>query len=81
LPPEKIASWLVATRDVKLIMEEGDVMIMLRHHLCQRAYRELAIMLATEVYHRERGALPPSEEALVGTYLKSLRRRLGRPGR
>ncbi len=29
-------------------------------------------MLATEIYHRERGALPPSEEALVGTYLKSL---------
>jgi hypothetical protein len=25
LPPQKIASWLVATRDVKLIMEEGDV--------------------------------------------------------
>ena len=29
-------------------------------------------MLATEIYHRERGALPCSEEALVGTYLKSL---------
>ena len=72
LPPQKIASWLVATRDVKLIMEEGDVMIMLRHRLDQRAYRELVVMLATEICHRERGALPPSEEALVGTYLKSL---------
>ena len=29
-------------------------------------------MLATELYHRERGTLPPSDEALVGTYLKSL---------
>ena len=29
-------------------------------------------MLAGELYHRERGTLPPSEEALVGTYLKSL---------
>ena len=29
-------------------------------------------MLATEIYHRERGALPPSEQALVGPYLKSL---------
>ena len=47
-------------------------MLMLRHHLYQRAYREVVIMLATEVYHRERGALPPSEEALVGTYLESL---------
>jgi hypothetical protein len=72
LPPEKIASWLVTTRDVKLIMEEGDVMVMLRHHLYHRAYRELVVMLATELYRRERGALPPSEEALVGTYLKSL---------
>jgi hypothetical protein len=29
-------------------------------------------MLAKEIYRRERGALPPSDEALVGTYLKSL---------
>jgi hypothetical protein len=62
----------VATRDVKLIMEEGDVMVMLRHPLYQRTHRELVIMLATEIYRRERGAPPPSEEALVGTYLKSL---------
>ena len=72
LPPQELASWLVATRDAKLIMEEGDVMLMLRHRLYHRAYRDLVIMLATEIYHRERGALPPSEEALVGTYLKSL---------
>ena len=32
----------------------------------------LVLMLATEIYHRERGSLPPSDEALVGTYLKSL---------
>jgi hypothetical protein len=29
-------------------------------------------MLATEIYHRKRGALPPSEKALVGTYLNRL---------
>jgi hypothetical protein len=29
-------------------------------------------MLATEIYRRERGAFPPSEEALVGTYLTRL---------
>jgi hypothetical protein len=38
----------------------------------RKAYRELVIMLATELYHRERGSLPASDEALVGTYLKSL---------
>jgi hypothetical protein len=29
-------------------------------------------MLASEIYRRERGGLPPTEKALVGTYLKSL---------
>jgi hypothetical protein len=29
-------------------------------------------MLAEELYHSERGMLPPSDEALVGTYLQSL---------
>jgi len=72
LPPQKIASWLVATRDAKLIFEEGDVMVMLRHRLYHRAYRDLVIMLATEIYHRERGSLPSSDDALVGTYLKGL---------
>ena len=38
----------------------------------QRGYRELVVLLAQELYHRERGVLPPSEDALVGTYLKSL---------
>ncbi len=32
----------------------------------------LVIMLATEIYRRDRGSLPPSDEALVGTYLKRL---------
>ena len=35
-------------------------------------YREQLVLLAGEIYRRERGALPPSDEALVGTYLKSL---------
>jgi hypothetical protein len=29
-------------------------------------------MLAKEIYRRERGVLPSSDEALVGPYLKSL---------
>jgi hypothetical protein len=32
----------------------------------------MVIMLATEIYRRERVATPTSEEALVGTYLVSL---------
>jgi hypothetical protein len=75
LPPQDIADWLLTTNDVKLRI--------LVANTCQwpwspdrlrdrRAYRQLVIMLAEKIYHRERGALPPSEEALVGTYLKSL---------
>jgi hypothetical protein len=30
------------------------------------------MVLAEEIYRRERGRRPPSEDALVGTYLKSL---------
>jgi hypothetical protein len=75
LPPQDIADWLLTTNDVKLRI--------LVANTCQwpwspdrlrdrRAYRQLVIMLAEKIYHRERGAPPPSEEALVGTYLKSL---------
>ena len=42
-------------------------------HLRDRtAHRALVIMLATEIFRRERGAPPPTEDALVGTYLQSL---------
>jgi hypothetical protein len=75
LPPQEVANWLLTTNDVKLRI--------LVANSCQwpwspdrlrdrRAYRQLVIMLAEKIYHRERGTLPPSEEALVGTYLKSL---------
>jgi hypothetical protein len=38
----------------------------------RKAYSELVLVLATEMYRGERGSLPSSDEALVGTYLKSL---------
>ena len=41
----------------------------LRDH---KVHHSLVIMLATEIYRRERGGPPPFDEALVGTYLKSL---------
>ena len=75
LPPQDIADWLLTTNDVKLRI--------LVANTCQwpwspdrlrdrGAYRKLVIMLAEKIYRRERGDIPPSEEALVGTYLKSL---------
>jgi hypothetical protein len=38
----------------------------------RRAFRDLLIVLATEILRRERGAPPPTEDALVGTYLQRL---------
>jgi hypothetical protein len=75
LSPQELASWLVATNDIKLrIIVANSIQWpwspdRLRD---RRAYRELVIELAEQIYRREHGTLPPSEEALVGTYLKSL---------
>jgi hypothetical protein len=71
LPPREIASWLVSTDDARLQLL-GMRPWSPGRHAYRRAHREIVITLATEIYHRERGALPASNEALVGTYLKSL---------
>ena len=80
LPPQAVAGWLIATLDARLrIIGRDDEwpwppdrVAYPRGVADRRAYRELVIMLATELYLRERGSLPSSDEALVGTYLKSL---------
>ena len=79
LPPQELARWLVASLDVRLRIGNGhewpwppDRVADRRAVADRKAHRELVIMLATELYHRERGSLPSSDEALVGTYLKSL---------
>jgi hypothetical protein len=78
LASQELARWLVATLDARLRIRDYQLpwppdRVVSRTAVADRtAHRELVIMLATELYHRERGSLPPSEEALVGTYLKSL---------
>jgi hypothetical protein len=75
LPPQELARWLVATNDAKLriIASNSPQGPWSPDHLRDRKdYRELVVMLAEEIYRREHGSRPPSEEALVGTYLKSL---------
>ena len=82
LPPQAVAGWLVATLDARVWLAGGihsdtwpwppDRAGERRGVADGKAYRELVIMLATELYRRERGSLPSSDEALVGTYLKSL---------
>ena len=79
LPPQGVAGWLVATLDARLRLLRGydewlpPVRARDRRTVAdRRAHRDLVIMLATEIYRRERGAPPPTEDALVGTYLQSL---------
>ena len=75
LPPQELARWLVATNDVKLriLVANSSQWPWSPNRLRDRKdYRELVVMLAEEIYRRERGSRPPSEDALVGTYLKSL---------
>jgi hypothetical protein len=38
----------------------------------RKAHHDLVMVLAEEIYRRDRGSPPPSEDALVGTYLRSL---------
>src|SRR6516165_11172023 len=78
LPPQDVAVWLVASIDARLRLlgyAEWPPPVRARDRRTfadRRAYRDLVIMLATEIYRRERGAPPPSEDALVGTYLQGL---------
>ena len=71
LSPQEVASWLVTTNDAKLALGTGSWRG-LPFAGRNSAVSRLLVILAGEIYRREHGALPPSDEALVGTYLKSL---------
>jgi hypothetical protein len=72
LSPQDMARWLIKTNDAKLAFRYGFMSWPTVRRAEQRIYRGLLVVLAGEIYRRERGAPPPSDEALVGTYLKSL---------
>jgi hypothetical protein len=70
LPPRELARWLVTAFDLKVLAWRFISTSVARTE--RAGYRALVVGLATELYRRERGVLPASEEALVGTYLPSL---------
>jgi hypothetical protein len=70
ISPHEVARWLVSTTDVKRFL--GNLIWPYVFKQEQTGYRDLVVALAQELYHRERGVLPPSEDALVGTYLREL---------
>jgi hypothetical protein len=70
LSPHAVARRLVSTNDAKRYLQ-GNLWpaVSFQERL---GYRQLVVLLARELYRRERGGPPPSEDALVGTYLESL---------
>jgi hypothetical protein len=70
LSPHEVATWLVTITDARPFLG-GFLWPSIRNQE-RRGYRDLVVMLATELFHRERGVLPPAEEALVGSYLQTL---------
>lgn len=70
LSPREAARWLASAYDLKVIAWRGNWPSVRSGE--QARCRALVIMLASEIYRRERGTPPPSEGALVGTYLESL---------
>jgi hypothetical protein len=70
LSPHDIASWLVTTIDAKQFLGYAGGLSVRNQELI--GYRQLVVLLAEELYRRERGTPPPSDDALVGTYLQTL---------
>src|SRR5262249_36874438 len=72
LSPEALDRWLKTTDDARELLRSW-VADFRPLRVRERAnHRSLAVFLAGELYHRHRGASPPSDEALVGPYLKEL---------
>jgi hypothetical protein len=70
IPPEELAKWLLTTRDFMPIFW-ASIWPSVRQKE-KSGYHGLVLSLAEELYRRERGVPPSSDEALVGTYLESL---------
>jgi hypothetical protein len=68
--PWEIAEWFLTTHDARDILEKPWIADLRSRD--RRAYRNMVVLLADELHRRERGKFAPSEEALVGTYLKRL---------
>ena len=70
LSPAALDRWLNSTADAQELLSRWDLRGL---RIRERAnHRALVVLLASELYRRERGTDPPSDEVLVGPYLKEL---------
>jgi hypothetical protein len=70
MTPNRLAKWLISTRDAKLLLRLWywpSIRFSER-----REHRALVVLLASELYQRDHGKAPASDEALVGRYLDHL---------
>ncbi len=70
LPPQDLAHWLAGTLDAKVLLLAWPWPSI--RGVERRDYRNLVVLLASELFERDRGSPPPSEESLVGHYLDEL---------
>ena len=70
LSPHNLARWLTTTRDAKVLLFQWPWPMIRSSEL--REHGALVVALAEELYRRDHGSFPPSEAALVGTYLDHL---------
>ena len=70
LSTEALGRWMDSSHDAQMLF---NMLELNRMRAAETAnYRDLVILLASELYRRERGTDPPTPEDLVGPYLKSL---------
>jgi hypothetical protein len=70
MPPHDLAEWLAGTLDAKVLLLAWPWPSI--RGVERREYRSLVVLLASELFERERGSPPTSEESLVGVYLDEL---------
>jgi hypothetical protein len=70
MTPQVLAGWLIGTLDAKKLLSFWPWPSIRNSE--RRQHRALVVLLAGELYQRERGIAPRSDEALVGPYLEHL---------
>jgi hypothetical protein len=70
LPPDELARRLLTTHDAQLLLEQWPWWTVRIAE--KRAHAGLVLLLAAELYERDHGSPPQSDQALLGRYLERL---------
>jgi hypothetical protein len=70
MSPDDLARWLLTARDAKLLLDDWPWWTVRLFE--KRAHARLVVLLAEELYQRDHGTPPPSDNDLVGPYLDHL---------